>query len=110
MLVEELGLEPGEELRALEQAVLRQEVPAPPAPARDNLPVRLTSFVGREEELAGLGGLVGEARLVTWPGLAGRGRPGWRWSSQRLRWGGFRDGVWLAGWLASPRLSWCRRW
>ena len=31
MLATELGLEPGEELRRLEQAVLRQEVPAAPA-------------------------------------------------------------------------------
>ena len=32
MLAAELGLEPGEELRRLEQAVLRQEVPAAPPP------------------------------------------------------------------------------
>jgi DNA-binding SARP family transcriptional activator len=56
MLAEELGIEPGEELRALEQAVLRQQVPAPPPAARQNLPVRLTSFVGREEELAAVRG------------------------------------------------------
>jgi DNA-binding SARP family transcriptional activator len=30
MLAEELGIEPGQELRQLEQAVLRQEVPAAP--------------------------------------------------------------------------------
>jgi hypothetical protein len=53
MLATELGIEPGAELRALEQAVLRQEVPAPPPVARHSLPVRLTSFVGREEDLAG---------------------------------------------------------
>ena len=33
MLAAELGLEPGEELRRLEQAVLRQEVPRGAAPA-----------------------------------------------------------------------------
>ena len=32
LLAAELGLEPGEELRRLEQAVLRQEVPAAPPP------------------------------------------------------------------------------
>jgi DNA-binding SARP family transcriptional activator len=47
LLASELGLEPGEELRRLEQAVLRQEVPAAPPPARHNLPAPLTSFVGR---------------------------------------------------------------
>jgi DNA-binding SARP family transcriptional activator len=66
MLAEELGLAPGQELRELEQAVLRQEVP-PPAPdlRQHNLPARLTSFVGREDELAGVGKLLGHARLVT---------------------------------------------
>ena len=34
MLAEELGIEPGEELRQLEQAVLRQEVPAVASPGR----------------------------------------------------------------------------
>ena len=65
VLAEELGLEPGEELRELAQAVLRQEVPAVPRPERHRLPVPLTSFVGREEELAALDQLLGRARLVT---------------------------------------------
>ena len=47
LLATELGLEPGEELRGLEQAVLRQEVPAPPPAVRHNLPAPLTSFLGR---------------------------------------------------------------
>jgi Bacterial transcriptional activator domain len=38
MLAGELGLEPGEDLRRLEEAVLRQEVPPAPRPARHNLP------------------------------------------------------------------------
>jgi tetratricopeptide (TPR) repeat protein len=42
MLADELGLEPSKELRALEQAVLRQEVPAPPPLARHSLPAPLT--------------------------------------------------------------------
>ena len=42
----------GEELRRLEQAVLRQEVPAAPPPRRHNLPAPLTSFLGREQDLA----------------------------------------------------------
>ena len=75
MLATDLGLEPGQELRELEQAVLLQQVP-PPAPdqQRHNLPARLTSFVGREQELAGLGKLLGEARLVTLTGAGGAGK------------------------------------
>jgi hypothetical protein len=41
----------------------------------------LTSFVGREQELAMLGKLLGVARLVTLTGPAAPGRRGWRWNS-----------------------------
>src|SRR5947209_8572472 len=74
MLADELGLEPGEELRRLEQAVLRQEVPAAPPPARHNLPAPLTSFLGREQDLAKLDRLLGPARLVTLTGTGGTGK------------------------------------
>ena len=74
MLAAELGLEPGEDLRRLEQAVLRQEVPAAPPPARHNLPAPLTSFLGREQDLARVGQLLGEARLVTLTGTGGTGK------------------------------------
>jgi predicted ATPase len=96
MLASELGIEPGEELRALEQAVLRQEVPAPPPAARHNLPVRLTSFVGREEELAAVGGLVGEGRLVTLTGAGGAGKTRLAVEFAAAAAGDFSDGVWLA--------------
>ena len=75
VLTEELGLEPGEDLRALEQAVLRQQVPAaPPLPARHNLPAPLTSFLGREQDLATLDRLLMRARLVTLTGTGGAGK------------------------------------
>jgi hypothetical protein len=46
---------------------------------RHHLPAQLTSFVGREQELAMLGKLLGVARLVTLTGPAAPGRRGWRW-------------------------------
>jgi DNA-binding SARP family transcriptional activator/Tfp pilus assembly protein PilF len=57
MLAEELGIEPGEELRQLEQAVLRQEVP-PPATAAvtRTLPRDVAGFTGRGVELRQLVG------------------------------------------------------
>ena len=110
VLAGELGIEPGEELRALERAVLRQEVPAPPQMARHNLPVRLTSFVGRERELAAVGELAGQARLVTLTGPAGRGRPGWRWSSPPAQWSGSVMACGWPTWPASPMPSWRLRW
>ncbi len=96
LLTAELGLEPGEELRRLEQAVLRQEVPAAPPPARHNLPAPLTSFVGREQDLTRLERLLGEARLVTLAGTGGTGktRLALEAGARMVDW--FADGVWLA--------------
>ena len=39
-----------------------------------NLPLELTSFIGREKELAEVKGLLGDARLVTLCGSGGRAR------------------------------------
>jgi predicted ATPase/DNA-binding SARP family transcriptional activator len=96
MLADELGLEPGQELRRLEQAVLRQEVPAAAPPARHNLPAPLTSFVGREQDLAKLDGLLGEARLVTLSGTGGTGKTRLALEAGARVADRFRDGVWLA--------------
>jgi predicted ATPase/DNA-binding SARP family transcriptional activator len=98
MLADELGIEPGEELRRLEQAVLRQEVPAAaPRRERHNLPVQLTSFVGRERELAALAGLVGAARLVTLTGSGGAGKTRLALQFAAGAVERFRDGAWVAG-------------
>jgi DNA-binding SARP family transcriptional activator len=83
LLGEELGLDPGPELRRLEAAVLAQDAGLdPPAEAptrpRTNLRVPLTSFVGRDEEGARVTAVLEEARLVTLtgPGGSGKTRPG----------------------------------
>jgi predicted ATPase/DNA-binding SARP family transcriptional activator len=96
MLAEELGLEPGEDLRRLEQAVLRQEVLAAPAPARHNLPAPLTSFLGREQDLAKLDRLLGQTRLVTLTGTGGTGKTRLAVETGARVAGWFPDGVWLA--------------
>jgi predicted ATPase/DNA-binding SARP family transcriptional activator len=75
VLVEELGLEPSEQLRELEQAILRQEVPPPrPPQLRHNLPSPATSFVGRAAELAEVEALLADCRLVTLTGVGGVGK------------------------------------
>ena len=96
MLADELGLEPGEDLRRLEQAVLRQEVLAAPAPARHNLPAPLTSFLGREQDLAKLDRLLGQTRLVTLTGTGGTGKTRLALEAGTRVTGWFPDGVWLA--------------
>ena len=74
-LIDDLGVEPGAELRALERAVLRHEVEtARPPEERHNLPASVTSFVGREAELAEVVQLLGDARLVTLMGIGGVGK------------------------------------
>ena len=90
VLTDELGLEPGPELRDLEQRILHQEPtlappavgPAAPATsrpqltpmARHNLPAQLTRFIGRTAELGRLSELLAEARLVTLTGAGGSGK------------------------------------
>src|SRR5437764_8294505 len=66
-----------------------------PSLARHNLPAPLTSFVGREQDLARLEGLLGQARLVTLtgPGGAGKTRLALEFASGVL--GRFPDGAWL---------------
>ncbi|MBV8562953.1 MAG: AfsR/SARP family transcriptional regulator, partial [Actinobacteria bacterium] len=75
VLDEELGLEPGPELRRLQDAILAHDpgiaAPAAAAARRGNLPASATSFVGREGELALLLELLREHRLVTLVGPPG---------------------------------------
>ena len=75
LLADELGLEPGEELQRLEQSILRHEVPAArPPEERHNLPAQVSSFVGREAELADIARLLGTSRLLTLTGVGGVGK------------------------------------
>ncbi|WP_346079598.1 AfsR/SARP family transcriptional regulator [Actinocorallia cavernae] len=68
----------------------------PDWPAQGNLPARLTSFVGREADLAALGNDLETARLVTLlgPGGAGKTRLSQEAAAAVGHWA--RDGVWLA--------------
>ena len=76
-LEEELGIDPGVDLQALEAAILRQDVSAPaavPTHAAAGLPTPLTGFVGRGRELEEIHELLGRARLVTLVGVGGVGK------------------------------------
>ncbi|MEU0878581.1 BTAD domain-containing putative transcriptional regulator [Lentzea sp. NPDC005914] len=71
-LADELGVDPSQELQDVHLAALRGELK--PRTTVDRLPVRLTSFVGREEELAQINDQLDNARLVTLVGPGGAGK------------------------------------
>jgi predicted ATPase/class 3 adenylate cyclase len=63
---------------------------------RSNLPIALTSFVGRERELAEVGSLIGRHRLVTLIGVGGTGKTRLMLEAAARLADGFADGAWLA--------------
>ena len=97
LLLEELGLDPGPELRAIEYAILRQDenFRRPPRPRATNLPAQLTSFVGRELERAEVASLLGVHKLVTLTGPGGGGKTRLSLEVAGSLVDSFADGVWL---------------
>jgi predicted ATPase/DNA-binding SARP family transcriptional activator len=116
-LADELGIDPGPHVQAAHLDVLRGEVPpglaaaapdggtpssgpASPGRSRTNLRASLTSFIGREHEVARVGAALDSYRLVTLvgPGGAGKTRLASEVAAQvagRAR-DGAPDGVWMA--------------
>lgn len=70
----EIGLEPGERLRHLEERVLLQDPSLGLRTSRHNLPTYITRFIGRDEELAEVSKLLADSRLVTLTGVGGTGK------------------------------------
>jgi predicted ATPase/DNA-binding SARP family transcriptional activator len=84
-VVDRLGLDPSEGVRLLQVAILRGDSPAPvvgtpdsgwsPGPVRKaSVPLRFSSFLGRESEQSRLAGLLAEPGLVTVTGPGGVGK------------------------------------
>ena len=99
VLGEELGIEPGPELRVLEASILMQDPslrPAQPdAAPRATLPARVASFVGRQKEMAEIAAAFTSSRLVTLTGAGGVGKTSLAIEVARTRQADYADGVWL---------------
>ncbi|GAA2805875.1 BTAD domain-containing putative transcriptional regulator [Crossiella cryophila] len=101
-LAEELGVEPGAELRHLHLDLLRAEHGESPQ-QQGNLPLPLGGLIGREHELAGLTGLLDRHRLVTLCGPGGVGKTRTAQEVAHRSRGPYPDGVWLVELAALPR-------
>ena len=75
----------------------------------NNLPVQLSTFIGREREVSEVRVLVQSSRLVTLTGPAGSARPGWgcRWPPSC--WTGPKMGSGWWSWPRPPTRTRCRR-
>ncbi|MFJ8844688.1 BTAD domain-containing putative transcriptional regulator [Streptomyces cyaneofuscatus] len=108
-LNEELGLEPGAELAALYQKILRQDpllrpIPTAAAPRpRTNLPTPLTPLVGRSASVAAVRSLLMSHRLVTLTGPGGVGKTRLAQETGAELASSFPGGVWLVELAAQSR-------
>jgi predicted ATPase/DNA-binding SARP family transcriptional activator len=95
-LADELGLEPGPELRELERLILLQDrtLEYGNVGRLHGVPRYVTSFVGREAELAALRERLGDDRLVTIVGPAGSGKTRLAAEAVLLVRDAFPEGVW----------------
>jgi len=106
VLADELGVDPGPELKRLEGAVLSQD-PALGAPAAQqaaasesadrigNLPAALAPLIGRQDELNAVTAALQGSRLLTVVGAGGVGKTRLAIEVARSVLGGYRDGAWL---------------
>ena len=105
-LAEELGLDPGPELRRLEAAILAQDpsLDAPggvgvgtvtPSGPRSSVPASLTVLVGRDQELGDLTRLAAQHRLLTLVGPGGVGKTRLALEVARTTSGALEDGACL---------------
>lgn len=92
------GTDPDPETRRLYQELLSGTPTAEPPQqeARHNLAPALTSFVGREREIADVHRLMEQGRLVTLTGVGGAGKTRLAEEAARRLVDSYADGVWIA--------------
>jgi predicted ATPase/GGDEF domain-containing protein len=109
LLFKELGVEPAAETQALYELIrdgqLIAEKHAPSAvPVLNNLPAGLTSFFGRETELAQIEECLEKpaCRLIALVGMPGSGKSRLALRAARNRLAAFPDGVWYTALGSNP--------
>jgi predicted ATPase/DNA-binding SARP family transcriptional activator len=94
-LADLLGVDPSPELSALHVALLRGELGRREENRKTNVRAELTSFVGRDADVAAVRELIGEHRLTTLTGPGGSGKTRLATETARTLLDGLPDGVWL---------------
>ncbi|GIF75277.1 BTAD domain-containing putative transcriptional regulator [Asanoa siamensis] len=94
-LSDALGVDPSPELSALHVALLRGELGRREENRKTNVRAELTSFVGREADVAAVRGLVAGHRLTTLIGPGGSGKTRLATETARTLVGDLPDGAWL---------------
>ncbi len=84
-------------LDALENVGIDSSSAHGPGPPAADLPVELSSFIGREQEIAEVKRRLGDTRLLTLTGPGGCGKTRLAMAVAFEMVGGFENGVWLAG-------------
>ncbi|GAB2975767.1 BTAD domain-containing putative transcriptional regulator [Saccharothrix stipae] len=94
-LADSLGVDPSPELAAVHVALLRGELGRREDNRRTNLRAELTSYVGKEADVAAVRELVAEHRLTTVIGPGGSGKTRLATETARTLLGDLPDGAWL---------------
>ncbi len=95
VLADALGVDPSPELSAVHVALLRGELGRREENRRTNLRAELTSFVGKDADLAAVRELVAEHRLTTLTGPGGSGKTRLAAETARTLLGDLPDGAWM---------------
>jgi predicted ATPase/DNA-binding SARP family transcriptional activator/tetratricopeptide (TPR) repeat protein len=94
-LADALGVDPSPELSALHVALLRGELGRREDNRKTNLRAELTSFVGKDADVAAVRELIAEHRLTTLIGPGGSGKTRLATETARTLLGDLPDGAWL---------------
>lgn len=94
-LADALGVDPSPELSALHVALLRGELGRREENRKTNVRAELTSFVGRDTDVAAVRELITKHRLTTLVGPGGSGKTRLATETARTLMGDLPDGVWL---------------